>query len=159
MTQGGRILTVLVRDDGPWRPFRPDGSGADAELGVVVACNTSADPHPADLGQAILAHATGHEETAVPAFALRRTCEAVTGSYESFRGAVSATVERSGGGISLTLSGGIGEEELTALPETLDPDDHEFYTVSSAGAREPVVFDLDGDTDDLFFRRHRLRRT
>lgn len=58
----------------------------DAGLGVVLACNTTAEPHPADVGQAVLAIATGHDAMAVPAFALRRKCEAVTGTYESFRG-------------------------------------------------------------------------
>ena len=131
----------------------------EAGLRVVVACNTTAEPHPADLGQAVLAIATGHDATAVPAFALRRKCEAVTGTYESFRGSVAASVARAGGGISVTLSGGLGEEDVAALPETLDPDDHAFYAVSGDGAREPLEFDLEGDHADLFFRRHRLRRT
>lgn len=59
----------------------------------------------------------------------------------------------------MTLSGGFGDEELPALSERLDPDDHAFYAVSSDGAREPVSFDLGGDHDDLFVRRHRLRRS
>lgn len=132
---------------------------ADAGLGVVVACNTTADPHPGNLGQAILAIASGQDVTAVPAFALEEKCETVTGTYTSFRDEVTATVERDGGGLSLTLSGALGEEEFTAFPVTLDSDDHEFYTISGAGARNPVEFDLGGDGDDLFFRRSRLRRT
>lgn len=53
-------------------------------------------------------------------------------------------MERTGGGIPVTRSGGLGEEELAAFPQRLDPDDHAFYTVSGDGAREPLEFDLGG---------------
>lgn len=132
---------------------------AEAGLGVVVACNTTADPHPGNLGQAILAIATGHDATAVPAFALREKCEAVAGNYGGFHDEFTATVERDGGSLSITLSGAFGEEEFAAFPATPDPGDHEFYTISGSGARTPVEFDLGGDRADLFFRRNRLRRT
>lgn len=131
---------------------------ADAQLGVVVACNTTVSPHPMELGGAILAVATGDPPTTEPAFALDAKCEAVTGAYESFRGAVTATVERASGGIAVTLSASLGEEEFTAFPESLDPDEHTFYTVGDSGAREPVEFDLGGDQADLFYGRSRFRR-
>lgn len=129
---------------------------ADAGLGVVVACNTVPDRHPADLAPAVLAVARGEDPTAVPAFALEAKCEAVTGTYASFRGDFETTVEREGGGIALV---GPGNEGITAFPASLDPDDHEFYAVTDDGARHPVAFDLGGEHDELFFRRTRLRRT
>lgn len=131
----------------------------EAGLGVVVATNTAPGLHPVDVGRAILALATGGSATDVPAIALREKFETVTGTYESFRGGVTATVERDGGTLAITFSGDLGEQELTAFPETLDPADHTFTTVTVAGARPAVEFDASGETVDLFFQRDRLRRT
>lgn len=130
----------------------------DAEIGVAVACNTTVEPHPMDLGSAVLAVATGHDRTAVPALAIRAKCEAVTGTYESFRGDVTVDVEPDDGGVSLSFSEAPIDGEMTAYPTSLHPDDHEFELVNHAGAREPVEFRPDGDRADLFFQRHRFRR-
>jgi len=105
-----------------------------------------------------IAVATGEAPTAEPAFALEAKCEAVTGTYESFRETVTATVERERGDPAVTLSGPWGEGELTAFPESLDPAEHTSYTVSGDGAREPVEFDLEGDRADLIYARSRFRR-
>ena len=130
----------------------------DAGIGVAIACNTSADPHPMTVGAGVLAIAAGDSPTAEPTFALKAKCEAVTGKYESFDGSLTATVEREQGGVAVTLSGAWGEEEVTAFPASLDPDGYTFYTVMPNGVREPVEFDLSGDTDDLFYTRSRLQR-
>lgn len=130
----------------------------NAQVGVAVACNTSADPHPMELAGAILAVASGEPATAEPTFALEEKCEAVTGSYESFDDQLTATVERDRGGIAVTISGSWGEEEFTAYPETLTPDDHTFYTVAGNGGRELVEFDVTSDYTDLFYARSRLQR-
>lgn len=131
----------------------------DAGVGVVLASNACPELQPAAVGQAILALATGGEATDVPAIAVRDKCEAVTGRYAAFRDAVTATVERDGGGLSITFSGDFGDDEVTALPETLDADDSAFATVTAAGARSRVEFDTAGEQVDLFYKRTRLRRT
>ena len=131
----------------------------DAGLGVAVSCNTSADPHPSSLGAAVLAIAAGEDPTAVGTFALREKADAVTGRYEAYRDVLAAEVERSGGGLTLTIEYRLGKEELPLLPETLDPNDHRYYTVLGTGARIPVEFDLSGDRADLFYQRWRLRKS
>jgi hypothetical protein len=88
-----------------------------------------ADPHPRDLGKALLAVATGHNTTEIPAFAPAGKRKTVTGTYESFRGDVTATVGREGGGLSVTLSTPWGEDAFWAFPESLDQADHEFYAI------------------------------
>jgi len=130
----------------------------DAGVGVALACNTTAEPHPMDIAGAILALAIGEQATAEPTVAIREKCEAVTGSYESFDGETTATVERERGGIAVTVSGSWGEEEFTAYPDSVDPDDHRFYTVAANGARQEVEFDASGEEVDLFYTRSRLRR-
>lgn len=131
----------------------------DAGVGVVVACNTTADPHPIDVGQAVLAIATGQDRTVVPTYALREKCRAVTGRYATFDDGLTATVEADAGGLSLSFSGPWNDAETTAFPETLAADDHGFYTVDGDGARIPVEFRVRDDGVDLFYRRNRLRRT
>jgi len=130
----------------------------DERLGVAIACNASAMPHPGDVGMAVLALATGHDRTAVPAFALEEKCEAVTGTYESFGGRTTATVERAEGGVSLSISGGWMGDELVAYPTSLSADDYAFEAVGILGEVIPVEFDVGGDRVDLFFQRHRFRR-
>lgn len=132
---------------------------ADDGIGVVVACNTSAEPHTGELGMAVLALLSGQDVTAVPAYALREKCEAVTGTYEAFRGEYPITVEHDGGKLAVTIGGALGEEEIPAFPRSLDPADHAFYTVTGAGARAPLEFDLDDEPADLYFQRIRARRT
>lgn len=131
----------------------------DARLGVAVACNTSAEPHTGELGNAILALLSDQEVTAVPAYALKEKCEAVTGTYEAFREKFTVSVERDGGGLSVTFESGLFDEQLRVFPATLDPNDYEFYTVTGAGVRAPLEFDLDGEQADLYYARHRVRRT
>lgn len=131
----------------------------DERLGVAIACNASAMPHPGDVGMAALALATGHDRTAVPGFALEEKCEAVTGTYESFRGRTTATVERAEGGVSLSVSGGWMGDEVVAYPTSLSTDDHEFEAVGVLGEVLPVEFDVGGDRVELFFGPHRFRRT
>lgn len=132
---------------------------ADAGVGVVLACNTSTTPHTGGLGAAILAVVAGKDKTAAPAYAFKEKCEAVAGTYESFREELTITVEHDPGELSVTFESNLGEEELTAFPSSLDPAEHEFYTVTGAGAKAPLEFDLDGDRADLYFKRIRARRT
>lgn len=131
----------------------------DGGIGVVVACNSSAEPHTGELGKAVLAVLSDQDVTAVPAYALREKCEAVTGTYEAFRGEYPITVEHEDGRLAVTIGGALGEEEFPAFPRSLDSEDHDFYTVTGAGARAPLEFDLDGEPADLYFQRIRVRRT
>jgi CubicO group peptidase (beta-lactamase class C family) len=129
-----------------------------SDLGVVVATNTVADPGPGGLGQAILALVDGRDVTDVPVYALKRKAEAVSGTYEAFREQFAIAVEPAGGGLSVTIEHPAGDEEFRASADSLDPDDHEYYVVSGGGMRDVLEFDLEGEHDDLYFQRHRVRR-
>lgn len=130
----------------------------DADLGVAVLCNTAPEVHPMQVGPALLALLEGQEpREAVPAFGLREKLEAVTGTYESHAGVVTATVERAGGGLELTIESALSEQALSLLPETATPDDHAFRGVTADGERVPVEFDVSDDGTDLYVQRWRLR--
>jgi CubicO group peptidase (beta-lactamase class C family) len=130
----------------------------DADRGVVLLCNTAPPAHPKYAGPAILALLAGETPTEVPHFALKAKAAPLVGEYESFNGVESAAVERDGGTLQLSLSSLLSDQELTLLPETLDPDDHRYYTVNDAGERIPVEFVVDGDDVEVRVQRWRLRQ-
>ncbi|MFB6235447.1 MAG: serine hydrolase [Halopenitus sp.] len=133
----------------------------DAEVGVALACNTSADPHPMHVGPAVLAIATGREpEATVPRYALDTKLDPLAGTYESVHGIMTAEVTREGGTLALDMETDLGEQSFTLVPNSLDPDDLTFHTASGAGAEVPVRFerDDDGNVRDLFVQRWRLKK-
>ena len=133
----------------------------DAGVGVALACNTSADPHPMHVGPAVLALATGQEPAeTVPRYALDAKLDAVVGEYDAVHSVARGTVERSGGTLTLTLATDLGEQTMHLQPTSLSPDDLAFETTSTAGAAVPVRFERgeDGTVQDLFVQRWRLQR-
>lgn len=129
----------------------------DAELGVAVLANASPDVHPSFVGRALLALARGEDPTeAVPFYALREKCQRVAGRYESYRSAMTAEVEAAGGTLDVTFETALGEESVTAFPESLDPDDRQFYTVDAGGNRLPLTFEATEDGLDCYYQRWRL---
>lgn len=131
----------------------------DANVGVAVLCNTSPQTHPMHVGPAVLSIVQGTDAAeSVPTFALQEKLDRVTGEYESYRGIQSATVERKGGTLELTLSTELRSESYHLLPESLDTDDLTFTTVAESGYRVPVEFDASGDTVDMFIQRWRLHK-
>ncbi|GAB6880029.1 serine hydrolase [Halorubrum gandharaense] len=133
----------------------------DAEIGVALACNTSADPHPMHVGPAVLALATGNEPAeTVPRYALDAKLDAVVGEYDAVHSVARGTVERAGGTLTLTLATDLGDQTMHLQPTSLSPDDLTFETVSAAGAAVPVRFERgeDGTVQDLFVQRWRLQR-
>lgn len=133
----------------------------DAEVGVALACNTSADPHPMHVGAAVLAIATDREpKAAVPSYALDAKLGPLTGTYESVHGIMTAEVTREGGTLALDMETDLGGQSFTLVPNSLDDDDLTFHTVSGAGAELPVHFerDDDGNVRDLFVQRWRLKK-
>lgn len=131
----------------------------EAEIGVAIACNTSPEIHPTDVGLAILALLSGNSRVDVPVFALREKCQAVTGRYESFQDRFTTIVDLAEGGITLRTPEQSKEEGIRAFPFNLEPSEFEFYTVANDGSRRNIEFDLDSNPANLYFRRSRLKRT
>lgn len=132
---------------------------ADADVGVAIGCNASPSPHPTSLGRAILAVLRGASpEAAVPRYALAEKFDPLTGEYASYREITTATVERHGGRLRVELGDDRRSHAYVLLPETLDPDDRRFFTVTATGERLPVRFEVSDDRVDLFLTRWRLHR-
>ncbi|MFB6154527.1 MAG: serine hydrolase [Haloferacaceae archaeon] len=132
---------------------------ADAGVGVVVACNTAPEKHPTALGKAVLALVRGESpHETVPTYALARKADPLVGEYAAHRGVRNATVEREGGGLQITVDDPGWSMTYRAFPETLDPDDHRYYTVTAQGKRVPVEFLVSEDDVSLLLQRWRLHR-
>jgi CubicO group peptidase (beta-lactamase class C family) len=131
----------------------------DAGVGVAVACTTTPETLPSDVGPGILAILEGADPAeAVPHFRLTEALDAVTGEYESYRDVTAATVEREGGTLAFTQDTGLGGQELALTPETIEDDLLVCSTVAGSGRRHTVRFDLDGDDVTCFFERSRFVR-
>jgi CubicO group peptidase (beta-lactamase class C family) len=131
------------------------GTLADRDLGVALACNDSPGVHPQFVGPALLAVLTGGEPTDTRFHALREKAGRVAGTYESHRGVQTATVERDGANLAVTLETALGGESLVARPASADPGDLTYHTTAASGADVPLEFVDDGDA--LLYRRWRLR--
>ncbi|WP_132059150.1 serine hydrolase [Halorussus amylolyticus] len=131
----------------------------DAGVGVVVACNTAPEKHPSVVGKAVLALAEGADPHAtVPTYALDRKAEPLVGKYTSHREVRTATVEQSGSGLTITADDPGWSAEYRVFPESLDPDDHSYYTVTARGKRVPVEFVVTDDDVSLLLQRWRLHK-
>lgn len=129
----------------------------EADIGVAISCTTSPEAHPMTVGPAVLAIVEGADPVeSVPYFRLTEALEVVTGEYESYRDIASATVERDGGTLQFTQEAGTGGQELSLTPETLEDDLLICSTLTAAGMRHPVRFELDGDDVTCFFERSRF---
>lgn len=130
----------------------------ETDRGVVLLCNTAPPTHPKYAGPAVLAVLDGADPTEVPHFALKAKARPLAGEYESFHGVETATVERDGATLKLSISSVLSAKELTLLPETLDTDDRVYYAVNEAGERVPVEFRGDGSDIDMLVQRWRFRK-
>lgn len=130
----------------------------EADRGVVLLCNTAPPTHPKYAGPAVLAVLSDREPTAVPHFALKAKAAPLVGEYDSFHGVETASVEREGATLTLSIASVLSAKELRLLPESLDPDDHAYYTVNEAGERVPVEFTVEGEEVELLVQRWRFRQ-
>lgn len=133
----------------------------DAGVGAVVACNTAPEKHPTAVGKALLALVEGEDpHETVPTYALEQKAEPLVGEYAASREVRTATVEQEGGGLTISADDPGWSATYRAFPETLDPEDHSYYTVTASGKRVPIEFLVseDGDEVSLLLQRWRLHK-
>jgi CubicO group peptidase (beta-lactamase class C family) len=133
----------------------------DAEMGVTIGCNITPEHHPTTAMLGVLALLCDAEPTqVVPQLALDEQAAPLSGSYESYRGVQSATVERDGADLTLTMDGYTADRTMRLQPTSLDPDDRTFEAVTATGQRAPVEFVVTAPGEvDCFVQRWRLHKT
>lgn len=128
-------------------------------FGVALASAGQPDTHPTELLEGVVATLLGGDATEhQPTLAYHDRVDKLTGSYTGYRDVVTATVEDEGGHLTMELSMGPLDEELTLVPT--DPTLEETtFEEPAPGRPVPVEFvETDGGYD-LFYDRYRLHKT
>lgn len=127
------------------------------ELGIAVLCNTGADPHPVQVGEAIAAilRDADPDET-VPYYRHQSRVAPLEGEYESYGGVRTATVTDRGSVLELTIDDGI--DERTQYLRATDKKLREFTVQSRGGYEQSVEFVETDDGIDLFAERIRFHK-
>lgn len=132
----------------------------DADLGVAVLANAglySFDYELDAVGRAVLATLIGHDPRETAFFGTREKLDSLSGRYASIRGTLTVDVTRKDGHLRIE-SDGLPPLSGPLIPETSEPDDWRFYTVTASGGEKSVEFVADEDGVSLLFARWRLRR-
>lgn len=129
----------------------------EQRCGVIVLANGSGYPL-ANVADFALALYLGEDPWQLPALQTEATLEALTGTYETYKGTYGTTVRRKGDFLALEFSNKHGEESVVLIPERLDPERPGFYTLSG-GRRMAVEFRRQGDEVELLYERYKFRRT
>ena len=126
-------------------------------LGVAIACNVGARPHPTQVAEGIVALLRDEDPAeAVPYYAYRNRIDPLLGRYESYAGIREATVEERDGVLWVTLENGIDERTVVLVPEDLE--EWQFRTQTRGGRQTAVEFVETEGGIDLFFERLRLHK-
>jgi CubicO group peptidase (beta-lactamase class C family) len=132
---------------------------SDADRGVFLASNTTPSRPLKTLGQTLLAITQDQDpDSVVPRRMLDRKLDPLTGTYETTRGAMTATVRRLNGALRIEADNPGWTQTCVAIPESLSPDSHSFRVVSDDGVVDPVEFEVDDDDVTLRIGRWQLHR-
>ena len=135
------------------------GFTTDGEYAIAMAANTTPSPTPPTVAKGVLAILDGNDPfEVVPYFARQQRFEELTGTYESYRGITTATVEQHAGVLELTMEHALGEESLVLLPKNPEQPGYEFETPTMLGVRKDVTFETHDDHVDLYYDRNRLHQ-
>ncbi|MFB6298821.1 MAG: serine hydrolase [Halobacteriales archaeon] len=136
------------------------GFTSDRNWGVVLGCNASPSYPLSVTGHGIFAILDGGDpDEIVPFFRRRRAIEALTGTYESYRGILTVSVVERGGILELRYESDTGRDSQALVPTEDSFRTYEFEAPAAAGHRRTVEFDADGEGIDLYIDRWRLHKS
>lgn len=131
----------------------------ESDRGIFLASNTTPSRPLKTLGKTLLASIQDQDpNTVVPRRKLECKLDPLTGTYETPRGAMTATVRRLNGGIKIEADNPGWSRTHVFMPESLDPDTHNFRAVSDDGTIETVEFVTEDDNVTLRIGRWQLHR-
>jgi len=128
----------------------------DRHLGVIVLANGSGYPLQ-HIAYFALAAALKEDPWKLPALHTERVLNALTGTYETYRGTHQALVNRNGDFLYITDRNKYTEQVVPLVPFDLDPQHPRFLTLAG-GRRLTVEFaKVNGETE-LVYERYKFRR-
>lgn len=135
------------------------GWSADLDLGVAVACNASAGHGLRVLGTALAHIASGEDPYEThPFFTRHARRQQLIGSYETYRGARTASIEEHGGFLQLTLEDPLPLAPTSLVFDEVTEDGYRYWAPTDDGKME-LEFRVDGSTVELLYDRWRLYQT
>lgn len=124
-----------------------------SKVGVALLTNGSGYP-TSQFAKVALAVLLEKDVSALPFVRVEHTLEMLTGSYESYKGTMTATVSKQADFLKLSLY----EDEVVLVPETLGQSSSSFFTLAG-GRRLPVTFRERDGVMELVYERYKLKRT
>ena len=133
--------------------------GFTPEIAIALLVNTAPSTSPQQLAKACLSIIKGRDHMEdLPYFERREMFKRLTGEYHSYRGLKKARVEQVGGLLKLTFLERLEKETYMLIPEHKLLKDFDFYTLLVDGTKEPVEFDVNDNSVDLYIGRWRLHK-
>ena len=123
-------------------------------LGVAIGYNAQPSTAPEETAIELLATLSGTDPAVVlPERAIQQQVERITGTYESYRGIHTATVDWTGERLEIEHHNPVGRDTSELFPASLDPETYRFRAVEGDGDVLTVEFDVDGDDAAFLMRR------
>jgi len=143
---GGSVLVATAH-----MAFLPDEG-----CGVMLLANGSGYSL-GHLAHYALASLLGEDPEELPFLRVERLLGNLTGTYETFRGTVRASVKRRADFLVLEVDDDFASESMILVPESLTEDDGLFFTLAD-GQRQAVEFHRREGRVELLVERYKLRR-
>ena len=135
------------------------GFSPTADIGVAITSNISPEYILQSVGEAVFSLVLGGDPYEdVPFFSVREKLDRLVGEYETFRGVLAGEVTRNGTVLQFSSTNS-SILEFTLIPETPNPEDYRFYTISEEGQKKPLTVDVDeAGNVNIYIGRWRLHK-
>ena len=128
-----------------------------SNVGVALLSNGSGYPM-SQFAKVALAVLLDKDADQLPFVRVETTLPELTGSYETYKGTVQATVSQQADFLKLSVHNLAQPQEIILVPEHLGAQEATFFTLA-AGRKLPVTFRVSGNGLELIYERYKLRRT
>ncbi|MGB9740639.1 MAG: serine hydrolase [Candidatus Bathyarchaeia archaeon] len=126
------------------------------KVGIAILANGSGYPL-SQMGLYGLALMIGENPENLPFVKNEKTCDLLTGLYETYKGAMKAQVVSKGGILQLEVKDRYTDMTVALIPENVEGNVKRFYAIQSGG-KLPIEFIVDGNKVDLIYERYRLKK-
>jgi CubicO group peptidase (beta-lactamase class C family) len=127
-----------------------------SNVGVALLCNGSGYPC-SQFAKVALAVLLGKDVSELPFMQVEQGLDALTGTYESYKGTMSATLSKHADFLKFLIHEQAQPQEIILVPEKLGKESSSFFTLA-AGRRLPVSFHKRKDTIELIYERYKFKR-
>ena len=128
----------------------------ESKAGVALLTNGSGYP-TAYVAKVALATLLEKDVSTLPFIKAEHYLEELTGSYETYKGTMSATISKQADFLSFLIHEHAQPQEVILVPEQLKEESSSFFTLAG-GRRLPVSFHKCNGTIELIYERYKFKR-